>query len=557
MPNYARHIAPKTTPQTQPIPGRDMVRNNGGGFGFAVDKWTRLERFLILGCEGGHFQVSEQKLTMQNAECIYHCLAEDAERTVRTIVEISESGRAPKNGPAVFALAIAASQPHDQYPLHKSYVSARKAALIALPRVCRIFTDLADFISNVTELRGWGRGLRQAVARWYNEKPLADLAYQMTKYQNRNGYTQRDVLRLSHPNAYRAPIDRGKKRDTLYEYGVGRSDFMVLSGYADHQGDPLRLLAGVEEAKRATRDWQIANLIHRYGLVREHIPTEFLNSPRVWEALLEHMPMTAMIRNLGKMTSIGLISPLSEAAGLVAERLRDRERLRKARVHPFSVLLAQTTYAAGRGVKGDLTWNPVPQVVDALDNAFYSSFEHVQPTGKRHYLAIDVSASMSWGSSTINNTHITARVGAACMAMTTLRTEPNSYAMAFSTGMQDIGLSRSMRLDDVVNRCSRIRPSGTNCAAPMLDALERKIPVDCFTIFTDNDTNSAHTIHPSLALEKYRQQTGIPAKLAVVAMSASHVSIADPRDAGMLDIAGFDASCPAVLAEFAGYKRAA
>ena len=87
------------------------------------------------------------------------------------------------------------------------------------------------------------------------------------------------------------------------------------------------------------------------------------------------MPMTAMIRNLGKMTSIGLLTPGSEATNLVRERLQDEDRLKKARVHPFSILLAMKTYQAGKGDKGKLAWTPDTAVVHALDDAFYRAFK--------------------------------------------------------------------------------------------------------------------------------------------------------------------------------------
>ena len=91
---------------------------------------------------------------------------------------------------------------------------------------------------------------------------------------------------------------------------------------------------------------------------------------------------------------------------------------------------------------------------------------------------------------------------------------------------------------------------GTDCALPMLDALERKIPVDCFVILTDSET-WAGPIHPAEALRKYRQEMGIPAKLVVVAMVANEFTIADPEDAGMLDVVGFDSAAPALIADFA------
>ena len=142
MTRYANHVNARETPQkTQARP--DQVQNNAGGFVFAVDKWTRLDRFLILGAEGGTYNVSEQKLTVDNARALAECLAEDGLRTVARIVEISDAGRAPKNDPAIFALAMAAGAKDG---------STRKAALAALPKVCRIGTHLFHFRERREEL---------------------------------------------------------------------------------------------------------------------------------------------------------------------------------------------------------------------------------------------------------------------------------------------------------------------------------------------------------------------------------------------------------------------
>ena len=99
----------KQTPQSLPIPGTSQAPNSAGGFAWAVDDWTRLDRFLILGSEGGSYYATEQALSRENAEAVVRCVAQDGLRAVARIVEISVAGRAPKNDPALLALAIAAS----------------------------------------------------------------------------------------------------------------------------------------------------------------------------------------------------------------------------------------------------------------------------------------------------------------------------------------------------------------------------------------------------------------------------------------------------------------
>ena len=85
--------------------------------------------------------------------------------------------------------------------------------------------------------------------------------------------------------------------------------------------------------------------------------------------------MTAMIRNLGKMTAIGILDPLSDATIEVCKRLKNQSLLQKARIHPFNVLLALKTYEQGHGDKGKLKWNPTPSIVSSLDDCFYASFK--------------------------------------------------------------------------------------------------------------------------------------------------------------------------------------
>ena len=70
--------------------------------------WTRLRRFLVLGSEGGSYYASEWTLTRENAQAVEQCVREDGPRAVAEIVRVSTEGRAPKNDPALYALALAA-----------------------------------------------------------------------------------------------------------------------------------------------------------------------------------------------------------------------------------------------------------------------------------------------------------------------------------------------------------------------------------------------------------------------------------------------------------------
>lgn len=532
----------RITPQSEPIPGRtDQVRNSAGGFVFQVNDWDRLDRFLILGAEGGTYYVGERDLVKQNTASIVNLIKQDGQRVVTRLVEISKAGRAPKNDPALFVLALVFTHGDE---------AAKTAASEALPQVARIGTHLFHFVHYVDSLRGWGRGLRNAVGRWYSGMAAQELAYQVVKYQSRDKWSHRDVLRKAHP------AHGSREHEAVYRWIVGGVEALgkrtverkgqLARTYSDVRKHLPQAIEAFEQAKVAASAKEIVNLIVDNNLPRECIPTQFLNDVSVWEALLHKMPMTAMIRNLGKMSAVGLLKPLSEASRAVVARLGNQELLNLARVHPIQVLLALKTYEQGHGEKGSLTWSQVPAVAQALDKAFYLAFGNVVPTGKNILYALDVSGSMGY-TGTVGG--ITPRDGSAALSLVMASTEQNYHIMGFSNRFMPLDIRPGMRLSEVISRISNLPFEGTDCALPMIWAKQQKVEVDAFVVITDSET-WAGAIHPVQALNDYRQQSGRSAKLIVVGMAATEFSVADPADRGSLDVVGFDGSVPTLISDF-------
>src|SRR4029079_16802850 len=117
-------------------------------------------------------------------------------------------------------------------------------------------------------------------------------------------------------------------------------------------------------------------------------------------------------------------------------------------------------------------------------------------------------------------------------------------------GITYLPMSGDQRLDDVLRTTEGLPFGGTDCALPMLWAARMKVEVDTFVIYTDNET-WAGEIQPFQALREYRQRMGRAARLIVVGMTSTGFTIADPTDAGMLDVVGFDAAAPQIMADFA------
>lgn len=544
------------TPQNEQADPRQRP-NNAGGFGFVIDGEARIRRFLTIGVEGGTFYVSQHKLVTDNASVVLDWARNHATALVALATEISVAGRAPRNEPALFAVAAALALGDSE---------GREAAARAVPQVARTGTHLFTFCGYLEQFRGWGRKAQRAVSSWYLSKDADTLAYQLVKYRQRDGWTHADVLRLAHPDPH-AGGELMADHDRMFRWVTGSTRFPETDAQlpswitAYERAREIERESGSELARRA-KTAAYVKLIGDYpGMPWEALPDEAVASAEVLGAMTDAgMPQTALIRQLPKLTRLGVLPPMSARLRAVCDQIRDPERLRRARVHPLAVLIALRTYARGASLKGDTTWTPEQMIVDALDEAFYGAFGAVEPSGKRTMLCTDISGSMGWpihansrpghpGHGPLLYPFTAAEITGA-MAMVTARFEPQWGIYGFSTDLRPLAISPRMRLDKVLQVMFGAYGGGTDCAAPMVWARTHKVEVDTFVSYTDNETWFG-PVHPHEALESYRQAMGIDARLQVVAVAATEFSIARPGEPRELDVSGFDSAVPQLLADHA------
>lgn len=503
-----------------------QVRNNAGGYTFTASNIARLQRFLTLGVTGTYY-VGEATIAHDNADVVLEFARTDPTTLVEQIKQVSLQGRAPRHNPALFALAAAASIADED---------GRRLALAAVPHVVRTGTHLFQFVGYARQFRGWGRGMARAVRDWYLDKTVEDLAYQLAKYRQREGWTHRDLLRLSHP------LTAEPARRALFDWVCGRDA-------------PLAGLCAVEGLTRARTapPADIPGLVREFRLSWEMLPDRCLTDRDVWEALLEvGLPQTALMRQLPRLTQLGLLDFGSPHLDPLCRQLTDPDRLRRARLHPMSLLVALRTYSSGLSVRGNGAWTPAPVVVDALDAAFYTAYGTIEPSDRRHLLALDVSGSMT---ASIAGMPLSAREASAALALITASIEPAHHIVGFTgrspsrPALTQLNISPRQRLDDAIRAISGLPFGTTDCAQPMIYATDHNIEVDVFTVYTDNETYFGD-IHPYQALQRYRRLVNPTAKLVVVGMTATEFTIAEPTDPGMLDVAGFDTAVPGVISDF-------
>lgn len=525
--------AKTNTPQTVEVPGKNQVKNNAGGFVFEVSDKDRIERFLILGTEKGTYYAGEDKLTKDNIDFLRRMVKKNERLVVDLAVDVSVNGRAYKNAPAIFAIALVLSEGKD-----KDY------AVEAAQKINRISTHVFEFAQHLDNLGGWGRAKKRAVAKWYESKTADELAYQAVKYRQRNGWTHRDLMRLSHPKG--VPGDVGA-------FILGKADNSAASDV-----NARAIIRGFKFAKEAQTLSELLNLaLTDYPqLPWEALPTQFLKAPEVWKKLFYNGQLRgqALVRNITRLARIGAFDDMVFAADYAA-KLTDIEMIRKTRLHPINFLNAAVVHEFGQIDRQEgwgwiksrkKNWNTSSVILDALNDGFHSAFKTIEPANKRTLVAMDVSGSM--GQDALGLDLSCAQVAAA-VGMTIARTEPYYKLLGFSNYLKDLGITPKMGLATAMRKVSDHNFGRTDCSVPMKYASDNGIEVDTFIVITDNETYAGKP-HPFQALKQYRDKTGIDARLAVLGVSSTGFTIADPSDKGMMDFAGFDSSAPSVLADF-------
>ena len=476
----------------------DQIPNNAGGFVWQISNKEQVIRYLVIGSEGGNFYQTPQQVSSKCASCVLQMTRtpDNFKWLIETIRDVSTSGRAAKQESTLLALATAI--------VFAPTPAAKTEALNAVNDCVRILTHMYMLIGYikifskaghpnltaaatatttsatatasasappvVTVGSGLGRGIRRVFGEYFYSRTGIEIANLMTKYQNREGWNIKDVLTLIHIDPKKMKDDGGRLAiDYIFK---PKEEFEPILTAAPPTADRVKqLLNAIKEintiilrpaasasasAAQATTQSELDRIIHlinTVGLCREQLPSQLFKHKKVWEALLHSkgangkgkgMPLTALIRNLGKLTTseIGIIAPfstipiqsLTPTVKHICDRITDAADIKRTRIHPYTILVAMMTYKKGHGDKGGMMWSHNIHILEALDKAFKLAFQNITPTGKRIKIALDVSGSMSsafcTGSPVVN-----CATASVAMMMMTLWTERRGVPPGVAPGV--------------------------------------------------------------------------------------------------------------------------
>lgn len=502
---------------TQAMKQELTPRNNAGGTTYVIDEMEYLDRFLILGTFE-NFYCSQTKITKEAIAKLIPLAKAHGEEMVARALRVSLERLAVKTEPVAIALAVAWKYGSEKV---RSTIEAK------FPEAFRIGTHLFEWVEAAEAVGcGYGRRMRRMLGSWYlAHAQRGTLEYQLAKYQQRNGWSHRDVLRLCH-------LIPTPETEEVLKWAV-----------SGEIGENLSTIVGMNKLKHEPEN--APNIIRSYRLTHEMVPTDIQNTPAVMDAMFDEMPYRALIRNLNRLTNAGVVAQRKHE---VVGRLQDPDVIRKSGVHPFNVLLAWATYAQGKGFKGSLTWDPEKGVTSALESAFYKSLKCLPPSGKKYLLALDISGSMT---SPIMHSPVTSAQAECAMVAAQIAAEgtENVDVVLFSDDLVEID-SRELHdrtIDNMWRTIARFGFGGTDASLAFKFATEKKRQYDAIVVYTDNES-WGHARNMGSYLDAYRKISP-NVKTISVAFALSEFSIL-PRHPNNLNVAGLSADLPAVITKF-------
>lgn len=524
--NYQFFLKSSQTAQTQPIPGRqsEMIPGRSGGWMFKAGLWQVLRRCLLIGTAQATYYAGKQELTNEFVDVLEQAIAADPARVAAEIVYASD-GRAINNSAPIFALVLLSMGETPE---------AKRAFQEVFLQVVRTGSHFYEWLSYTKSVRGFGKIVREAGQRWLTRENVRELAYQLLKYQQRQGFSHRDALRLFHA---KPPTE---EHNQLFQW--------VTQGWDDLPAQaPSEALAQIwwyEWLKRNPERTQEA--IAKGRLTHEMAAPVGQMDKHAWQLLFNEMPIGAMLRNLGSLTEIGVLRVDSRKnLDRVEKTLNSRDHLRKGRIHPIDVLKALKTYQSGGQLgRSQKTWQPIPRLVDILEKALELSFDVLQPTGKVFLHAVDVSGSMSYY--TVSSIGLSCCEIATTMALATAKAEKNYMIRGFATDFRDLGITAKDSFSSAIAKASNQNFGGTDASVTYDWMIKHQFKADVVCFWTDCESWAGGR-HPSQALAEYRRKVNPDVKAVYVTLAPYHISLVDPQDPLSWDLAGFDPSTPRII----------
>jgi 60 kDa SS-A/Ro ribonucleoprotein len=510
--NLFGSIAGKLLPQPEAV-------NEANGPAYALAPKHALAQYVATGCLNATFYASAEE---QLSTTLALCGEVDSEFIARMAIFSREQGRM-KDAPALLCAVLA----------------GRDTRLLEtiFPRVIDNAKMLRNFVqmirSGVTGRKSLGSAPKRMVLGWL-EGRSEEALFAASIGQSPS---LADVIKMVHPK----PAAAG--REALYAYLIGRSS----------HADALPEFVRDYEAFKAGQTLKVPK-----------VPLAMLTALPLgksdWIEVARNAPWQATRMNLNTFARHGVFGDDGsrsdeqiEIAKIVAERLRDRAAIAKARAFPYQLMVAYANVDAR-----------VPGVVkEAIQDAMEVALENVPSIAGKVYVLPDVSGSMhspvtgSRGSAT---TAVRCVDVAALVAAAILRRNPDAEVIPFNDRPMPIDLNPRDSVMTNAAKLAALPRGGTNCSLPLAHLNDRGAKGDMIVYVSDNeswlDAPRARLRGTATMVEWNRFKARSPdARLVCIDLQPYGTTQAAERD-DILNVGGFSDQVFERIAEFADGRLA-
>ncbi|KHN75211.1 60 kDa SS-A/Ro ribonucleo-like protein [Toxocara canis] len=509
----------------------DQVRNSAGGYVFKVDDLNRIRRFLILGTEGGTYYSSEQEITMDNVKAMCEIIEKGkGPLLLREIIQISLEGRAPKQDPTLFALALCARyrvRDTTRPDVHRQVMKKYKGKTLTDEDCKKIVQEVERRTKEALE----ANARRQTSGSGFEQQAPPEAYDDYQKALQKMAF--RAILKVCRIPTHlftfvaycqKISAETGDKRNSK---GWGRAMRAAITHwYFNQKPERLAMLITKYQNRSGFRHRDLLRLCHIRPMM------SFPSNHNYWHHHKEYDFLLAYIvgdtEEGRKRVAEAAGDGIKKAKKEVAKKETDEERKKREEKERERMEKQMARMKLREANKKSFSTHKLPDAPDAEGSPAatliwaFEEMKGITEPGK--------AADLIRGCGLVRE-HVPSRLLDSKVVWEALLID-----MPMTALIRNLGKLAS--IDMITDK-----PENEN--VKQIWNVRKKIRSHYSLA-----KNGLH-VHPFQALQQYREQMKIlDAKLIVMGMTATSFTIADPDDRGMLDICGFDSAVPELVKEF-------
>lgn len=415
--------------------------NEAGGVAYELSPRQALAQYAATGCLNATFYADSQDQLQKVLELV--CKPDITSEFIAQTAIFARQRGYMKDMPALLCAVLAS---FDRQLLERVF-----------PRVIDNGKMLRNFVqimrSGATGRKSFGTAPRRMIREWLENR--SDDAVFTASVGNAPSLA--DVIKMVHPRP------ATPSRTALYGYLLGRPHD------ADALPENVRRYEAFKAGNRAEVPDVSFQLLTALDLGRDE-----------WVAIARRASWQMTRMNLNTFARHGVFE-VKGMAELIANRLRDENAVRQARVFPYQLMTAYT-----------MTGENVPAIVrEALQDAMDIALSNVPRIEGKVYVFPDISGSM-YSSVTGYRKGATSQVRcldvAALVAAAIVRRNPTAEVIAFEEKAVPLRLNPRDSVMTNAAILAKLPAGGTNCSAPLAYLNQKKAQGDMVIYVSDNES---------------------------------------------------------------------